>query len=141
MIRFERDVSQAQARELLRRLRDLCPSSSGIELAPGETIRLLGCLSADQPVERGVHYALERADGRTERLAMRSSGASAIELRVERDELGCGDDGLSIELVTDRFGRVAAPALGARLDLAVCDPRAIEHFLRRLVRAAIARRG
>lgn len=123
----------------MRRLRDLCLVPTGIELGGGERVLVEGCLSADQPVERGVHYALEHLDGRRHVLAMRQR-TSAIELSLAADGQAAieGAGAFEVELATDRFGRIMAPALSARIDLAVCDPRAIEHFLRRLVRAAVA---
>jgi hypothetical protein len=140
VIRRRRDATDSQARELLRRLRDLCLCPAGIELSPGETVRVAGCLTADLPVERGVRYGLELADGRREVLVLRPR-AGALQLsRSSLESPGPLPESelLEVELFLDAHGRVTAPSLNARLDLAVCDVRAIEHFLRRLVRVALS---
>lgn len=139
LIRHDREVTAAQTRELLRRLRDISLAGSGIELASGAQVRLAGCISADQPIERGVHYALEDAQGGRHVLELHSAaGKLALSLAsLEREPRNASSE-LAVELASDRFGRVSAPALGARIDMTICDPRDIEHFLRRLVRAALA---
>ena len=139
MIRHDREVTAAETRELLRRLRDISLASAGIELASGAHVRLAGCVSADQPIERGVHYALLDSDGRRHLLELCSDGGG-LAMTLSRDERDLCEppSSIAVELASDRFGRISAPALGARIDMAVCDPRDIEHFLRSLVRAALA---
>lgn len=129
-------------RELLRRLRDLCVGRAALELGSAGRVWLGPCLSADQPVERGVRHALEHENGRRRVLALRSR-EGALELELCDDGAAMrnaeGESSVRVALASDRFGRLMAPELGARIDLAVCEPLAVERFLRRLARAALAR--
>lgn len=131
-------LNDRDARALLQRLRDLNLGACAIDVSLQERVRLEGCLSADAPVERGVHYRLRRSDGRAEVLS--------LECRAGRISIARGSDfhgrenqttsELTTEIFADRFGRVAVPELGARLDLWSIEVRELEHFLRRLVRAS-----
>ncbi len=63
MIRLEHNLNSGQARELLRKFRDLNLGPCGIEIAPHERVEVRGCLSLDHPVERGVRYRMIGVDG------------------------------------------------------------------------------
>ena len=139
MIRLEHSLNAGQARELLRRFRDLNLGPCGIEVAREERVEVRGCLSLDSPVERGVRYRLVGVDGseqslriawEEERLSLTLRGGLDVDapvlLELEAD-VGC-----------DRYGRVASTTLGARLDPVAPVERELEHFLRRIVRAVYA---
>lgn len=138
MIHFRHESNEACGRELLRKLRDACLGPCGIDLSAGERVRMLGCLSSDHPVELGVRYGLEHEDGRVEVLDLRHrDGRLQVGLASVLHDRRPPTCELALQLERDRFGRVSAPELGARLDLQLCDAREIEHFLRRIVRAAL----
>jgi len=120
-------LSAPQARELLRRLRDRNLADCPVAIGDGASVTLDGCISLDAPVEQGVRYRVRHADG------------SLTTLRVTCNEthleLASGERSLSAEIVLDGAGRACAPELGARVSPESTEPRTIEHFLRRLVRA------
>jgi hypothetical protein len=131
-----RPVADATARELLRKLRDLNLVGSPVELAGGDRVSIAGCLSLDRPVEDELHYLLRSPDGderilaiawRDRRLELEVSAGSGPEPRRTR----CA-------LLDDEHGRATAPELKARIDPGSANPREVEHFLRRLVRGALA---
>lgn len=136
----DRRLEACEARALLRALRDLNLGGARIEISPSERVELSGCLSLDGPVERGVHYLLRRDDGRGEVLAIVFEDDRLL-LRLEPAAAPAAEPSrvLSARLVADPFGRVTSPDLGARLDLRHPVARELEHFLRRLVRAAAGR--
>lgn len=144
MIRFhDTHLSERDARTLLQKLRDLNLLGCAIEVGACERVRLEGCLSLDAPVERGVRYRLRRGDGRTEVLSLAFSAgrlwlARAAECMEHADESRAG---FGAEAFADRFGRVAVPELGARIDLGFLAPRELEHFLRRVVRSSFRARA
>lgn len=124
-----------RARDLLRRLRDL-DLGARIAVGPGRFVRLEGCDSRDEPVERGVRYRLRTASGCEETLSLACDG-EVLEVQLT--------DGprwrrLRSPLRCDALGRLAAPELGARLagpsaPRGVACPLAAGRFLRRVVRA------
>jgi hypothetical protein len=140
VIRPNGTINSEQARGLLRRFRDLNLGSCGIDVGENARVTVAGCLSVDHPVENGVRYRLREDAGAERVLAIHWEGDHLV-LR-----LGSGDapeslvqGELDVELGCDGQGRVAAPALGARLDLESAGPLEIEHFLRRIVRAVYSR--
>lgn len=138
MIHFRQESNDACGRELLRKLRDACLGPCGIDLTAGERVRLLGCLSSDHPVELGVRYGVERHDGELQVLDLRHrDGRLEVSLSTGLHDRNPPLRELALEIERDRFGRIAAPELGARLDLELRDEREIEHFLRRIVRALL----
>ena len=56
-------LAPAEARRLLRRLRDLNLVAHEVAVDGGTTVTIDGCLSLDGPVEQGVRYRLRVADG------------------------------------------------------------------------------
>ena len=95
---------------------------------------LEGCLSLDHPVEGGVRYCVRESHGEQRILAIEWADERLV-LRLDPDD----GRSLDVELGCDGLGRLAAPVLGARMHLGSNQPREIEHFLRRIVRAVYAR--
>lgn len=138
VIRFhDSRLSEKDARALLQMLRDLNLGACAIDVTRLERIRLEGCLSLDAPVERGVRYLLRRSDGRAEVLSVTfQDGRLRLAREDEVPRTGRKPREVGADVFSDRFGRVAVPELGARIDLVNNAPRELEHFLRRLVRAS-----
>jgi len=126
------DWSPRHARCLLRKLRDLNLADARISIQAGVDVAIRGCLSLDAPVERGVRYRLQDQGG--ERILTLAMCEGGLEIQLS----GTGGRRLEIELFLDGAGRAAAPELGARLNVDENDPRAYEHFLRRVVRGVYA---
>lgn len=123
-----------RARELLRGLRDL-DLGARIAVRRDLAVELAGCASRDEPVERGVRYRLRDGDGREETLSL-AWREGALEVHLAG---GSRWRRLRAALSIDALGRLAAPALGVRLDSRHgADARATGRFLRRVVRAAYA---
>ena len=139
MIRPNGMASGEQARQLLRRFRDLNLGPCGIDVAQGERIVVSGCISLDHPVERGVRYCLQNLDG-SERVLGIAWDEGLLHLHLSRDRTPDSPivERLEVELDGDDSGLLSAPELGARLNLEDTDAREIEHFLRRIVRAVYA---
>jgi hypothetical protein len=125
------------ARTLLRRLRDLNLRAGPIALSSGVACLILGCLSKDAPAESGVRYLLRGLDGREQTLVI-GWGDSALSLELVDAISGLGRR-TSVPVVCDSIGRACLPAIGARVRPDSTDPRELEHFLRRLVRAGFPR--
>lgn len=125
-------VSERAARTVLRKLRDLDLRTRHLLVQSGR-VGLEGCMSPDAPVEEGLAYRLRLADGSSARLDLSWRGG-ALELGLEG--AGARDGQQRVELVTDELGRALAPSIRARMHPEACDRREVEHFLRRLVRAA-----
>lgn len=125
----DHDLTPSRARELLRRLRDLDLRTPDVRIRTDVAVRIDGCLSVDAPVEHGVRYRLIGPDGREHRLCIRIDGADL--------ELTLDEDPLRVELRVDDAGRTASPSLSARLADSP-DSRAVEHFMRRIVRGLFA---
>lgn len=139
MIRLEHNLNAGQARELLRRFRDLNLGPCGIEVAPSERVEVRGCLSLDHPVERGVRYRIVGVDGSEQSLRISWEGENLrLTLRHGLDLEAPIALELDADLRCDRFGRVASARLNARLDPIAPLERELEHFLRRIVRAVYA---
>ena len=129
-----------RVRELLRRLRDLDLHAPRTSLSGGGRVQIAGCLSRDAPVETSLRYLIHvegesdhsleisGVEGRLE-LEVRERGASEVIRRV------------SCPLLLDPEGRATIPGIRARVHTDTTDPREVEHFLRRLVRASFARRN
>jgi hypothetical protein len=132
-------LSSAAARALLRKLRDLNLTASPVQIDPQLRVSIEGCLTLDAPVESQLRYRLRLADGRGSRVL-------GIECEPGRLRLSlCDPSGAeaprvrSFELVADGPQGAAVPELRARIDPEGALEREVEHFLRRLVRAACAR--
>jgi hypothetical protein len=139
MIRLEHNLNSGQARELLRKFRDLNLGPCGIEIAPHERVEVRGCLSLDHPVERGVRYRMVGVDGSDQSLRISWEGENLhLTLRNGLDLEAPIALELDADLGCDRFGRVASTRLNARLDPVAPLERELEHFLRRIVRAVYA---
>jgi len=130
-----RNLSEEKSRALLRKLRDLNLSAGPIALSSNARVALAGCVSTDDPAESGVRYKIRLADGSDGCLEIRADregfdvrvyGAEAVERR------------LAMSVTCDRQGRACARAVGARVSPETSDARALEHFLRRIVRAVFA---
>jgi len=129
----------AQARALLRKLRDLNLTASPVQIDPRLRVSIEGCLTLDAPVESQLRYRLRFADGRGSRVL-------GIECEPGRLRLALSDPNgseapcvRSFDLLADGEHGAAVPELRARIDPEVALEREVEHFLRRLVRAACAR--
>ncbi len=142
MIRPNGSVSSEQARRLLQRFRDLNLGPCGIDIAPGSRVVLAGCLSLDAPVERGVRYCVQDDEG-NERVLSILWAENQLDIRLSHDRSpdSPSTEQLDVILGTDGLGRLSAPHLGARLHLEQSEPKDIEHFLRRIVRAVYAQAG
>jgi hypothetical protein len=132
-----RVLAQDQTRALLRKLRDLNLTAGPIAVTSWARVALAGCTSTDVPAENGVRYRMRLADG--------SDGTLEIQGRPEGLEislLGRGEGSterrLLVSVTCDRAGRACARQLGARVAPETRDPRALEHFLRRIVRSIFA---
>jgi hypothetical protein len=140
VIRPNGTVNAEQARLLLRSFRDLNLGPCGIDVAQGKRVTVSGCISIDHPVERGVRYLVQGEDGAERVLAIYwTEDRLQLHLRRDRRPDSPIDEERDVELSCDGLGRLSAPDLGARMHLEDSDPREIEHFLRRIVRAVYAR--
>ena len=129
-----RTLSQDKARTLLRKLRDLNLSAGPIAVGPRARVVLAGCLSTDAPAEGGVRYLVRLDDGSEGHLEIRSS-TTGLDLELTRKDAAASARRLHADVTCDRAGRACSRSLGARVSPESCDPRELEHFLRRIVRA------
>lgn len=131
-----RQMAPAQARTMLRKLRDLNLAASKVAIDHDHTVSIDGCLSLDGPVEQGVRYRVRLQDGAEYILALRwTSQQLEIQLRgPERSQRRS----LSTEFMCDATGRATSASLRVRVNPAHADGREIEHLLRRIVRGAFA---
>lgn len=128
-----------KARALLRKLRDLNLTSGPVAVGRRACVEIAGCLSLDAPVEKGVRYRVQLEDGTSglleivwnEGLLSVASGELSPVLPLDRMP---PMKRIAVPVTCDRKGRACAPALGARVDPESCDRRALEHFLRRVVK-------
>jgi hypothetical protein len=128
-------IDDSRVRVLLRKLRDLNLRSGRLAVNGGRSVRVDGCLSMDSPVEGSLRYSVQVVGGAPCILELAWRGG-ALELDLW-PAIGTSLLGhRTIALFGDDQGRAAAPAIRARLDPESTDEREIEHFLRRLVRAA-----
>jgi hypothetical protein len=126
-------LTSERARTLLRRLRDLNLVAGPVALSREACVTIAGCLSLDGPAEAGVRYLLRHVDGRERTLEIGWNGAGLV-----MSILGPGRDDrrdLRVPVGCDSNGRACIPAIGARVRPDSNDPRELEHFLRRVVRA------
>ena len=131
-------LSDFQARQLLRRLRDANLRGGSVDIADGGTVALGGCLSLDGPVEQGVRYRLRLADGAERVLDLAWSRARlSIGLRLPRST--CAEHTLELPLDLDGEGRANSSLLAAQMNPEANDPGEIDRFLRHLVRGVFAR--
>lgn len=128
-----------KARALLRKLRDLNLTSGPVAVGRRACVEFAGCLSLDAPVEKGVRYRVQQSDGTTGLLELAwnegalSVAAGELSPMLPLDRLPPMRR-LEVPVTRDRQGRACAPKLGARVDPESCDTRALEHFLRRVVK-------
>ncbi len=126
-------LTSERARTLLRRLRDLNLVAGPVALTREAWVSIAGCLSLDGPAEAGVRYLLRHVDGRERTLEIGWNGTGLVV-----SILGPGRDDrrdLRVPVGCDASGRACIPAIGARVRPDSNDPRELEHFLRRVVRA------
>jgi hypothetical protein len=92
-----------------------------------------GCLSMDGPAENGVRYLLRGVGGRDGLLEIGwADGALCLSMSPA---MSGPIRARSFVVTCDQKGRACVPLLGARVDPESRDPRELEHFLRRMVRA------
>ena len=127
----------ASARNLLRHLRDLNLTAERVEIDPGRSVYVEGCMSLDAPVERSLLYRLRSAKHGERALAIRWD-AGALQLSLGPAAGGPAEHERTVELYAQDGHWATAPALRARVDLESSEPRQLEHFLRRLVRGVFA---
>ena len=141
MIRPNGTITAEQARSLLRSFRDLNLGPAGIEVTDRGRVVVSGCLSLDHPVENGVRYAVRGEEG--ERVLTIQWKDERLLLQLTSPLAGPSNDSclgeLDVPLSCDGLGRLAAPDLGARLNLHDSTAIDIEHFLRRIVRAVYSK--
>ncbi len=127
------------ARQLLGKLRDLDLRSASIALTPELSVRMQGCVSLDAPMGHSLHYRLHSpAHGDCNLEVGWEDGALRLVLRdVERRTLNQRD----VPLLKDLEGRALAPDMAARMSPRSSSRREVEHFLRRVVRAAFPARS
>jgi len=118
-----------QARRILRRIRDL-NLAARLDVGGGRRVSIEGCSTLDSPVERGVRYRISSGEKRGALSLVQEGDGLEISLSGLR-----GEPRLELELVIDGEGRAASPTIAARLNAEETDPLAVEHFLRRVVRA------
>ncbi|HIG11504.1 MAG: hypothetical protein ABGY71_08995 [bacterium] len=140
MIRPAGSATDRQARQLLRSFRDLNLGPCGIDVGKGSRVLVVGCLSVDAPVERGVRYSVRDSAG-VERLLEIYCNETNLDIQLSSATTENARVALGVQLATDGLGRLSAPELGARLRLRNSNTRTVEHFLRRIVRAAFAQAG
>ena len=135
MIQSDRALTDSQARALLRGLRDLNLGSCHIYLSATHSIAIQGCASTDGPVEMGVRYRLRDANGEPGMVTMTwAGGRLAFELCAGWQPAAPVTRELSVDLRRGPDGRLVAPTLGVRVDLAQLGPAELEHLMRRIVR-------
>jgi hypothetical protein len=130
-------LDPAQARSLMRKLRDLNLTACTLEVGGGERVSIDGCLSIDRPVEGELRYLLRDGEG-TERVLGIRLGESCLHLTLASRVDGGEPRGRDVALHSDGEGRAMVPELLARMDPESSDCREVEHFLRRLVRGVYA---
>ena len=133
-----KSLSAERTRALLRKLRDLNLSAGPIAVTSRASVEILGCTSTDVPAERGVRYRMLAADGGEATLEIRGRGDV---LEISLLDAACDPLHLFVPVTCDRAGRACARALGARVDPETTEARALEHFLRRIVRSMFAARS
>lgn len=132
-------LTSEHARALLRKLRDLNLTSGPVAVGRRACVELAGCLSLDAPVEKGVRYRVLRDDGSAGLLEIAWQGdalsvaAGELAPHTPPDQLAPLRR-LHVAVTCDRKGRACAKALGARVAPDSSDRRALEHFLRRVVK-------
>ena len=133
------NLTGEKARALLRKLRDLNLTSGPVAVGRQTSVELAGCLSLDAPVEKGVRYRVLRDDGSVALLEITwlhdalSVAAGDLTPHTTSERLAPAER-LHVAVTCDRKGRACAKSLGARVDPESCDRRALEHFLRRVVK-------
>jgi hypothetical protein len=130
-------LDPASARELLRRLRDLNLTHRNLRADGGALVSIEGCVSLDEPVEEDLRYLLS-VDGLGEHTLRIGWSNGALRIELSRDGAGEPVTLREVRLLRACDGRATAPDLLARVDPSSADPRAVEHFLRRVVRGALA---
>jgi len=129
-------LGPAQARELLRRLRDLNLNAL-VRVSGDRRVAILGCLSVDHPVEEELRYALRTEGSHEQELSIAWHDGllrvGLVDARTRAPEFS-----LEVPLLRDEEGRATATELSARIHPESTDPREVEHFLRRVVRRAFA---
>ncbi|MEW6074026.1 MAG: hypothetical protein AB1726_15700 [Planctomycetota bacterium] len=128
-----------QARELLRKLRDLDLHAPRLAVSGGRQVRIAGCLSLDSPIEGSVRYLVQVQDEPEHVLEIGwRDGCLDVEVRLRGAETPCRR--LRLPLQADPQGRAMLAQARARVHPASAAAREFEHFLRRVVRAAFTRR-
>jgi len=130
-------LSGAQARCLLRHLRDLNLTSERVEIGSEHTVYVEGCLSLDSPIERMLLYRLRTPEEGELSLVIRWDG-DALLLSLVPPSGGPAERERKIALFSHDERWVTAPELRARVDPESNEPRQLEHFMRRLVRGVYA---
>jgi hypothetical protein len=133
----------SHARELLRRLRDRNLAARRVAVRADLCVSFAGCTSIDAPAEGGVRYRLGVEPARELELELELGSAADGGLAIRLREPGGRPSGpaLRVDLGLDAARRVVSRALGARIDVETAGERELDHFLRRVVRTAFARRG
>ncbi|MAF67426.1 MAG: hypothetical protein CMJ84_17435 [Planctomycetes bacterium] len=135
MIRSDQTLTDGQARTLLRGLRDLNLGACHIDLSATRSVSIQGCASTDGPVEQGVRYRLLDPLGAEGMVTMSwAGGLLAFELCDGWQADAPVTRSVSVEVRGGADGRLVAPTLGARVDLARLEPAELEHLMRRIVR-------
>jgi hypothetical protein len=142
-----RTLPSDKARTLLRRLRDLNLQSGPVAVTRELGVVIAGCLSLDGPAESGVRYRLRMSDGRDGRLEIGFRGArmtlslvgAASAHSTSAFTASAAVRNMEVDVTCDRRGRACVRKIGARVTPESNDVRELEHFLRRVVRAIVAR--
>jgi hypothetical protein len=130
----------ALARELLRRLRDVNLEHRNLRADRGTMVSIGGCLSLDEPVEEDLRYRLA-IEGAGEHVLRIGWAGGLLRLELARHATGEARTRLEVPLLLGCDGRATVPACRARIDPETPDRRAVEHFLRRVVRSAVVVQG
>ncbi len=133
IINSDTHLPSEKARTLLRKLRDLNLTTGPVAVTRDSRVSIGGCLSLDGPAEAGVRYRVRLPDGAEGRLEIGIEGARMTLALV--GPTSASTRALSIDVTCDQRGRACARTIGARVLPESTDTRALEHFLRRVVRA------
>lgn len=126
-------LPEDKVRTLLRKLRDLNLTAGPIAVNRREQVNLAGCQSMDAPAEGGVRYRICLDDGSEGLLEIRGK-ENGLEVELTGGNFATIIRRLQAEVTCDLAGRACSRSLAARVSPETCDPRELEHFLRRIVR-------
>ena len=121
----------AQARTVLRKLRDLDLRAETIALNGQLSIRIEGCSSTDVPIESSLRYRIRHPEGSGSLELLYTEGQLELDLRLPDCQRVT-----QLLLTLDADGRAVLEAHAACMDPATVDRDEVTRFLRAIVHAA-----